>query len=275
MKAYLSAMTVAACLLVLLMPAHAETPKKAVPAPSAEEAKHAVEEAKRAVERAMDAMGAALVQANAATRQQHEALQLAKKAGDGKTVPAVDADAELVTLAAKDAKALEPLLKDDWVVEVKQHEIVLTSKFEVFRESLHRPLNEGMPEFSDAVSREELLTHGAPEKYVFRLEYARALTREEYEKRLTGRQGAALAMALGPWSKHEGGVAYRLLDATRVPRYRSFMGGGAFHIYESNSDLFSGRLYPPASVRKIGAAKAILAEELRLMPSATDASAVE
>jgi hypothetical protein len=78
-----------------------------------------------------------------------------------KTAPAEAADPELVKLVEKDAKVLEPLLKEDWVVEVKGHEIVLTSKFEVFRESLTRTLWDEMPEFSDAVSREELLTHGS------------------------------------------------------------------------------------------------------------------
>jgi hypothetical protein len=271
MKAYLPVMTVAACLLVVLMPALAETPEKAAPAPSAEEARQAVEEAKRAVQEAQLAMGAALVQANAATRQQYEARELAEKAADGQTVLVGEADAELVKLAERDAKVLEPLLSEDWVVEVKPHEIVLTSKFEVFRESFYRALNEAMPEFSDTVTRDELLTTGEPEKYVFRLEYARALTREEYEKRFAERQGAALAMAFGPWSKHEGAVAHRLLDATRVPRYKKH---SKIHIYECNSDLLSGRLFPPASVKKIGAAKAILAEELRLMPGATDATAV-
>jgi len=259
--------------LLAVFPAHAESPDKAE-ASWEEESKRAVEEAKRAMEQAREVMRAALVQANAAARQEYEALAKAEEAAAGKTVPAVEADAGLVTLAERDAKVLEPLLKDDWVVEVKQHEIVLTSKFEVFRESCYRALNEKMPEFSDAVARDELLTHGTPEKYVFRLEYAHALTREEYEKRLSERQGAALAMALGPQTKDEGAVAHRLLGETRVPRYRSFMEGRIFHIYESNSDLLSGRLYPPASVRKIGAAKAILAEELRLMPGAADPTAV-
>jgi hypothetical protein len=267
MRAYLPMMTVAACLLVALTPAHAESPEKATVAPSGEEAKQEVEQAR-------EAMGAALVQANAATRRRLEAIAELEKAAGVQPVPAAEVDAELARVAERDAKALVPLLKEDWVVEVKQHEIVLTSKFEVFRESYHRAAGDEMPEFSDAITREELLTHGDPEKYMFRLEYARKLTREEYEKRFAERQRAALAMALGPWSKHEGAIAHRVLDATRVPRYRSF-AGGIFHIYESNSDLLSGRLYPPASVRKIGAAKAILAQELRVMPAATDATAVK
>ena len=244
----------------MLLQAQAASPEKAVPSE---------EEVKRAREQAMEAMGAALVQANAAIRLQHEADAAAEKAADGKTVKAVEADAELVELAEKDAKVLEPLLKDDWEVVVKRNEIVLTSKFEVFSKSHYGALTNKMPEFSDALSRDELLAHVTPEKYVFRLEYARALTREEYEKRLAERQVAALAMAFGPWSKHEAALAQRLLGETRVPRYQRQL---KFHVYESNSDLLSGRLFPPASVRKIGAAKAILAEELRLLPGGTDAT---
>jgi hypothetical protein len=40
-----------------------------------------------------------------------------------------------------------------------------------------------------------------------------------------------------------------------------------------NSDSLTGHIFPPAAVKKIGAAKAILAETLNSMPSGTDATA--
>ncbi len=249
MKAYLSLMAVPAWwMLSISGPAFARPPEEVVPGrPPAEKA----------------------VARDAADEKKEKEKEPAADAAAMK-----EADAALGQAAAEDAKVLDALLKEDWVVEVKQREIVLTSKFEVFRKSYHRAAGDPMPEFSDAVPRSELLADAAAEKYVIRLEYVRELTKEEYERRLAERQGAAITMAVGARSKDESAIAHHLLADTRVPRYKSFKGGGTFHIYECNSDLLSGRLFPPAAVKKIGAAKAILAEELRLMTSATDATAV-
>lgn len=177
--------------------------------------------------------------------------------------------------AVEDAKVLEELLGEDWEVKVgprlSDTEIVLTAKSDVLRESYFWREGEPLPEFSDALSRKDLIDRNArPMNYEIRLAYYEPISREEYEGRLAECQRAAIARAFGAGSKDGAGDVAELVSHSSVPRYRS----RNCDVYESNSETRSGHLFPPAAVRKIGAAKAILAEVLQLIPGATDARGV-
>lgn len=179
--------------------------------------------------------------------------------------------APFVKAAAEDAKVLEALLGDDWEVKAGGcAEIVLTAKFDVLRESYFWREGVALPEFSDAISRKELIQRNARAmKYEIRLSYCEPMTREEYEARLAERQGAALTRAFGAGEKKAPDGSAEILAKTSLPRYKS----RDCHVFEETSDTLTGHIFPPAAVKKIGAAKAILAETLNSMPSGTDATA--
>jgi hypothetical protein len=177
--------------------------------------------------------------------------------------------------AVDDAKVLEALLGEDWEVKAgpnwSDRVIVLTAKFDVLQESYFWREGDPLPEFSDALSRQDLIHRNArPMNYEIRLAYCEPVSKEVYEVNLAECQRAAIARAFTAGSKDGAGDVAAMKSNSGVPRYRS----RNCDVYEHHSTTRSGHLFPPAAVRKIGAAKAILREVLQPIPSATDAQAV-
>ena len=174
--------------------------------------------------------------------------------------------AQLARDAARDADTLRELLNENWMVQSKENEITLTSKFEVFIIGLVSRGGGLAPKFSDKIPRKTLVMETKPEKYVIHLCYEQRMSREEFEHRRIERQKAADVLNYGAKSKEEHQSAVDRYAEIKIPRYRS----DSFDVYQKTPERPNVGIYPPKSVQKVGGAKEILAAILGQIRTGND-----
>ena len=181
----------------------------------------------------------------------------------------VEDKADLIRHVVGYADTLKELLEENWTVEAKKNEIILTSKFDVFYVGLISPSpNDIIPEFSDKASLDLLKKASDPVKYVIRLRFEEPMSREELDRRRIERQKAADILNFGAKTKTEYSEAIQQYREIKIPTYS--LNSLSYDIYQELPVAAGVGIFPPKAVQKIGGAKEILAVVLQKILTAHD-----
>lgn len=154
------------------------------------------------------------------------------------------------SITAADRNEIAKLAGPDWTIKSDETSVTIESTFDVYFVNLiSRALPP--PEFSHAITTEELRKETKPEHYVIRLEYGPALDRAELDRRVKRRHDLLERRGV---TKDDWSGAITQFHAIKIPRY----SGPNYSIYRILPDRPGLQFYPPSAVAKIGALKELL-----------------
>jgi hypothetical protein len=161
-------------------------------------------------------------------------------------------------------KALQDLLRKDWIVKESEEGIRIESAFDVYMVAMGSRMNPP-PEFTDAITTRDLEKETRSTKYVISLKYVKpCLSREELAVRKRERLEVGLLLLSGVRSKEAWADAVKKFESIDIPRYPHLDSG--YDAYRVLPEGIAAKIYPPEAVRKIAAAKELIDRAFGYLP---------